>query len=378
MQNVLHFMRGCFSGDKITTKMFGFDKNKFLGVDIGTSTVKIVEIEMKDSRPFLSNYAHMKMSTEGNTAVSLPDVALPFYLKKIVKEAKIKSRDAYMAIPAFGGLVTLIEFPEMAKEDLDQAIRFEAHKYIPTSLDDVVVSWDVVSKKSEGSLIKKEITAMQTGEAKIQVLLVVAPKNKVSKCEQLVKEANLKLKSIEIESFALLRSLIGNDLGNFIVIDIGARVCNIILIEKGVIKVNRNIDAGGKDITKTIAQSMNIEEARAERMKISGKDFLSRASGISFPVLDLIIGEVKRVLEAYYKSEGKSKIDSIVLSGGTAGLLGIDKYFSDSIGIRTVIGDPLRRIEYDNALEPKLKLIKSQLAVSIGLALKGAEEYLRK
>ena len=358
--------------------MFGFDKNKFLGVDIGTSTVKVVEIEMKDSRPFLSNYAHMKMSTEGNTAVSLPDVALPFYLKKIVKEAKIKSRDAYMAIPAFGGLVTLIEFPEMAKEDLDQAIRFEAHKYIPTSLDDVVVSWDVVSKKSEGSLIKKEITAMQTGEAKIQVLLVVAPKNKVSKCEQLVKEANLKLKSIEIESFALLRSLIGNDLGNFIVIDIGARVCNIILIEKGVIKVNRNIDAGGKDITKTIAQSMNIEEARAERMKISGKDFLSRASGISFPVLDLIIGEVKRVLEAYYKSEGKSKIDSIVLSGGTAGLLGIDKYFSDSIGIRTVIGDPLRRIEYDNALEPKLKLIKSQLAVSIGLALKGAEEYLRK
>lgn len=364
--------------------MFGFEKNKFLGIDIGTSTIKIVEIKMSSSKPTLSNYAWMKVGKLGDIKFSSFDSTLPLYLKKVIKEGNFRSREAYVSIPAFGGLITIIEFPEMTREDLDQAIRFEAHKYIPTSLEDVVLSWDIVNKQTSSHLLKKETPAPNAkGSAssstdKIQVLLVAAPKNKVTKYEQLIKGSGLELKSIEVESFALLRSLVGNDQGNFIVVDIGARVCNIILIEKGVIKVNRNIDAGGKDITKVIARSMNIDEERAERIKITGKDFLSRESNINFPPLDLIAGEVKRVLGAFYKNDGGSKIDGVILSGGTAGLVGIDKYFSEALGTRTIVGNPLRRIEYDAVLEPKLNEIKSQLSVSIGLALKGAEEYLRK
>lgn len=364
--------------------MFGFGKNKFLGIDIGTSTIKIVEVKMSSSKPTLSNYAWMKVGNPGDIKFSSFDSTLPLYLKKVIKEGGFKSQKAYVSIPAFGGLITLIEFPEMTREDLDQAIRFEAHKYIPTSLEDVVLSWDIVNKKAGSHLLKKpgeEAKAKDgaTGaEDKIQVLLVAAPKNKVAKYEQLIKGSGLELKSIEVESFALLRSLVGNDQGNFIVVDIGARVCNIILIEKGVIKVNRNIDAGGRDITKAIARSMNIDEERAERMKISGKDFLTKESNINFPSLDLIISEVRRVLGAFYKNDGGSKVDGIILSGGTAGLVGIDKYFSDALDARAIIGNPLRRIEYDIVLESKLNEIKSQLSVSIGLALKGAEEYLRK
>lgn len=365
--------------------MFGFGKNKFLGIDIGTSTIKIVEIKMSSSKPTLSNYAWMKVGNLGDIKFSSFDSTLPIYLKKVIKEGNFKSQEAYVSIPAFGGLITLIEFPEMTKEDLDQAIRFEAHKYIPTSLEDVVLSWDIVNKKTSNHLLQKKAEAakIKDGKAepaeKIQVLLVAAPKNKVARYEELIKGSGLDLKSIEVESFALLRSLVGNDQGNFVVVDIGSRVCNIILIEKGVIKVNRNIDAGGMDITKAIARSMNISEERAEKMKMSGKDFLSKESNINFPSLELIISEVKRVLGAFYKNDGAStKIDSVIISGGTAGLAGIDKYFSEALGTHVAIGNPLRRIEWDAVLEPKLNEIKSQLSVSIGLALKGAEEYLRK
>lgn len=364
--------------------MFGFGKNKFIGIDIGTSTIKIVEIKMRSSKPTVSNYAWMKVGKIGEIKSNSFDSTLPLYLNKIIKEGDFDSREAYVSIPASGGLITLIEFPEMTKEDLDQAIRFEAHKYIPTSLEDVVLSWDIVNKKTSSHLLKKdtEVSGSTNGQAapgdKIQVLLVAAPKNKVAKYEELIRTSGLDLKSIEVESFALLRSLVGNDQGNFVVVDIGSRVCNIILIEKGVIKVNRNIDAGGMDITKAIARGMNISEERAEKMKISGKDFLSKESNINFPSLDLIINEVKRVLGAFHKSDGGSKIDGVILSGGTAGLAGIEKYFSDSLGTRTIIGNPLRRVEYDAAIEPKLNKIKSQLSVSIGLALKGAEEYLRR
>lgn len=362
--------------------MFGFGKNRFLGIDIGTSTVKIVEIKMRNSKPTLSNYAWMRISSLGDIKTTAFDSTLPLYLKKIIKEAKFKSKHAFVAIPAFGGLITLIEFPEMTKEDLDQAIRFEAHKYIPTSLDDVVLSWDIVGKKITNQLlVKNEAAAGKDSaapEGKVQVLLVAAPKNKVIKYEQLIKDSSLELESIEIESFSLLRSLVGNDQGNFVVVDIGARVCNIILIEKGVIKVNRNIDAGGRDMTKAIAHSLNVDEVRAERMKITGKDFFSQQSNISFPTLDLIINEIKRVLSAYYKNESEAKVDGVILSGGTAGLAGVDEYFTKALNIRTIVGNPLRRVEYAKELEPKLNEIKSELSVCIGLALKGAEEYLRK
>ncbi len=364
--------------------MFGFEKNKFLGIDIGTSTIKIVEIKMSGGKPALSNYAWMKVGSLGDIKFSSFDSTLPLYLKKVIKEGNFKSREAFVSIPAFGGLITIIEFPEMTHEDIDQAIRFEAHKYIPTSLEDVVLSWDIVSKKTANRLLKKsdEEPAAKGGAAepadKIRVLLVAAPKNKVAKYEQLIKGSGLNLKSIEVESFALLRSLVGNDQGNFVVVDIGSRVCNIILIEKGVIKVNRNIDAGGRDITKALARGMNIDEERAERIKTTGKDFLAKESNVNFPSVDLIISEVKRVLGTFYKNDGGSRVDGVILSGGTAGLAGIDKYFSDALGVRTIIGNPLRRVEWDAILEPKLNEIKSQLSVSIGLALKGAEEYLRK
>jgi len=363
--------------------MFGFGKNTFLGIDIGVSSIKIVEIKVSGNKPVLSNYAWTNTGDDKTeTQEDYFNDGLAKNLKKLLVAGDFKSQGAFVAIPSVGGLVTLIEFPEMNKADLDQAIKFEAHKYIPTSLEDVVISWDIVSKKSATtSLVKKQADATEPTtpeDAKLQVLLVAAPKSKVANYEKLIKNVGLNLNSIEIESFSIIRSLVGNDPGNFVVIDIGARICNIILVEKGTIKVNRNIDAGGRDITKVIARSMNIDEERAERFKASGRDILGKESAMNFPALELILGETKRVLSAYYKNEGEQKVDGIILSGGTSGLRGIDKYFAEALKIKTVIGDPFGRIEYDKKLEPKLQDVKARFTVSIGLALRGVEEYLKK
>ncbi len=360
--------------------MFGIDKNSFIGVDVGTSSIKVAEIKVINKKPMLSNYAWMKLGkSEGNVSSVSFDTDLPVYLKRIVKEAQFKSSNAYASIPAFGGLITLIEFPEMSQEDINQAIRFEAHKYIPTSLDDIVLSWDIIGRKSSGTLLRKiginSRDAAKSEEKKIQILLVAAPRNKVEKYEKLIREAGLKLKSIEIESFSLVRSLVGNDPGNFVIVDIGSRVCNIILVEKGIIKVNRNIDAGGRDITQAIAKSMDLEEERAEKFKISGKDILAKGSHIALPTLDLIANEIKRVVEAYYKGDKDLKVDGVILSGGTAGFSGIKEYFANSLNLKIILGNPLGRMEYDTRLESKLNSIRSQFSVCIGLALKGFEEY---
>lgn len=353
----------------------GFGKNVFLGIDIGTSAIKIVELSVSSGKPVLSNYARMPIKvpfdSEGIKTENL-EFIFTEYLKKMIREAGFRSRSAYVSIPAFGGLITLIDFPEMDRNDLDQAIRFEAHKYIPTSLDDVILSWDIID---DGRTEEKETAS---SSSKIQVLLVAASKNKVAKYEKLIKDAGLELKAMELESFPMVRSLVGNDPGNFIIVDIGSRICNIMLVENGTIRINRNIDAGGKDITRTITKSIGVDEERAESMKTSSKNFFSKESNINFPPLEMILDEVSRII-ANLSQEGKgTKIDGIILSGGTARLTGVDAYFSEMLGQKVVIGNPLSRVQYDHRLDPILGNQGVQFSVSIGLALKGINNNFKK
>ncbi len=362
--------------------MFGLDfgKNVFLGIDIGTSAIKIVELGISSGKPILSNYAWMPIKTPfDSNRMKTENLEVPFaeYLKKMIKEAGFRSQKAYVSIPAFGGLITLIDFPEMNRDDMDQAIRFEAHKYIPTSLDDVIISWDIVDDKKVADNSGQE-SSNNSSSSKIQVLLVAASKNKVAKYESLIRSAGLELRAMELESFPMVRSLVGNDPGSFIVVDIGSRICNIMLVENGTIKINRNIDAGGKDITRTIAKSIGLDEERAESMKLSNKNFFTKESYINFPSLEMILDEVSRII-ANLSQEGKGmKIDGIILSGGTAKLTGIDSYFSDMLKQKVIIGNPLSRVQYDHRLDPILGNQGIQFSVSIGLALKGINNYLKK
>jgi len=364
--------------------MFGFGKNNFLGIDIGTYSIKAVEIKVKNGKPTLTDYAWISLDDVKNKEHStFDDTSWPIYLKRMLKEAKIKSKNVYISIPAAGALITLVEFPDVTRDDLEQAIKFEAHKYIPTSLDEVVLSWDVVSIKTKNQLIEKfsdktKVEPVSAGENKTQVILVAAPKKKVEKYDELINGIGLKLKALEIDSFSMVRSLIGNDQGNFIVADIGSRICNIILVEAGLIKVNRNIDAGGREVTRAIARSFQVNEDKAAAMKTSEREFLSGQTAIAVPVLDNIIVEIKRVLNDYYRSESGIQLESVILSGGTAGMTGITQYFQERLKIKTVVGNPFSRVAYDEKLESRIKKVKTQFSVCVGLALKGVEDYVRK
>jgi len=370
---------------------FGSGNKPVLGIDIGTSSIKIVELKLEGETPVLSNYAWASFddgsSVRNDPTANFIGPIVPSYIKSMLSKAGIKSKDAYVSIPAFGGLITLIDFPEMPTEDMEQAIKFEAHKYIPTSLDDVVISWDVVGKRGESknvpdlsNLVRNKdasLDAPKEGPKMLEILLVAASKSRVANYENIINSSGLDLRSIDIETFPLVRSLIGNDPGNFIIVDIGSRACNIVLVEKGSIKINRNIDAGGKDLTRIISRSMQIDYERAEDMKVSGNDFFSKDSYVNFSTLDSIINEVSRTIRSHYKDDGVSSVNGIILSGGTAGLTGISEYFQERLKIPTSIGDPFKRVGCDSEVESVLQGSKTRFSVSVGLALKGIEERIK-
>jgi type IV pilus assembly protein PilM len=354
---------------------FGFGKNIFLGVDIGTSSIKIVEIKESSGRPVLSNYAQVDVPesiSKDNSSAFLFESVFPGLLKEMFSQAGIKSEKASLSIPAFGGLVTLIEFPRMSKEDMEQAIRFEAQKYIPMSLNDVVLSWDTFEKEPPSKKKGEKGEIKNDPSSRVKTILVAASKSKVMAYEKLAKEAGITLDSIELESFSMVRSLVGNDEGNFIIVDMGSRICNIILVRDGMISLSRNIDAGGTDITKTIAKSLGIDEERAELLKVSGRNLFEKESFINFPSLELILAEINRVIKTIQNEKnGTNKIDGVILSGGTANLTGIKEYFSRNLEQNVLLGDPFGRVDYPKKLENEIRKKGLQFTVSLGLAIKG-------
>ncbi|HBP01360.1 MAG TPA: hypothetical protein DD454_04095 [Candidatus Moranbacteria bacterium] len=186
---------------------------------------------------------------------------------------------------------------------------------------------------------------------------------------------NLKVKTIELETFSITRSLIGKREGNFLIMDIGSRATNLILVENGSVLINRSVDVGGNDITGTIADSLNVSKQRAEMFKREGKDFINeKETAIVIPVLELLGGEARRIMIAYKEKNKNAKIDGIVLSGGSSGLAGIDKYFQRMLGVEVSKGNPWKDISYDTKLALSIEKIGSSFSVVLGLALRGMED----
>lgn len=364
--------------------MFEFIKGKnkcFVGVDFATSSIKVVELSYKDQHAYLENYGVVDLNWSGQgeqPSNSSYDQKLNDALKGLIVKMNLKKKaPAYVSIPGFSGLITIIDLPDMPQEELAKAIQFEAHKYIPSSLDEIAMSWEIVEHVDAPKTLTENIGA--SGGKRIKVLLVAAPKKEIEHYDKLVFGANLEVSAIELETFSIARSLVGEDTGNFFIIDIGSRATNMILVEGGVVRVNRNIDAGGNEITTAISDSMSISRQRAEIFKRGDKDLLNnKESSLIIPVLELIAGESKRILAAYKEKNKSVKIDGVFLSGGTARMKGIEEYFTRSLGMPVSLGNPWRRITFSPEAAPLIKELGASFSVAIGLALRGVEEYKRK
>jgi len=377
-------------------ELFKTKKNHFIGIDFGTSAIRVVELSYHDQQTILENYGFVELdlARHGNIKPASLEQLLNDSLKKLLIKMNIQDVPVFVSIPGFSGLVAIIELPNMPAEELTKAIQFEAHRYIPSALDEIVLSWEIIEHiqqkeeqkenekvKNNNFIAKFKLGAESNNKPgeKIKVLLVAAPKKDIEHYDRLVSGAGLEVKAIELETFSIARALVGDESGIFLIVDIGARATNIILVEKGLIQTNRNIDAGGDGITSAIADMLKISTARAEIFKKEEKDILnSREAALVIPVLDLIVGELRRVVDAYKEKNKECKIDAVILSGGTSKMVGIKEYFTQALKEEIRIGNPWRGIAVGKEIAPLTKELSASFAVALGLALRGVEDYKKK
>ncbi|KKW45481.1 MAG: hypothetical protein A3A43_00850 [Candidatus Liptonbacteria bacterium RIFCSPLOWO2_01_FULL_56_20] len=344
----------------------------YLGVDIGTTSLKIVEVEQGKQAPRLTNYALLE--SQGSLAranmafqtssLKLFDQDIITFLRAALDRMKPNATNVIASIPGFSAFTTVIDFPEMSDGELSQAIAFKAKQYIPLPISEVAIEPIKVGSYEDARGIRYD-----------QVLLVSVPKEHIKKYQKIFKEAGLSLGALEIEGLSLARSAVGSDPTPTCVVDIGSRSTAIAVVAGGQLKLTTQSDFAGTSLTQALATSLNINPFRAEEMKrergISGTGAQYELSTIMVPFLDAIIGEVRRA-QFNYASQFPSdpKVERVILSGGGANLLGIDKYFGHQLGIPVVKANPFLRFEYAPPLEPLLPELNPLLCVALGLTLR--------
>lgn len=344
--------------------------SSYLGIDIGTTSVKVVEVARGEKRPRLVNYGLLESKESlirANTAIQTSSLKLfeqeaAELLKLLLVRMRPKTTAAVASIPVFSSFTTVISFPQMSQEDLEKAILFQARQYVPLPLSEVALDWLKVGEYED-----------EHGFHYTQVLLISVPQEQIRKYQEIAKKAGLTLVSLEVEPLSLARMLIAGDPTPTFIIDIGSRSTSILVAEGGTLRFVGQTDFASASLTQAVASSLNVNPLRAEELKrergIMGTGPNYELSTIMLPFLDAIIEEVRKT-EFGYRSQFPSavKVERAILTGGGAHLLGIQNYMARQMGIPVVFASPLVRFEYPPAIEPLVRELNPMLGVALGLA----------
>ena len=354
--------------------LFGSKVQSYLGIDLGSSSIKMVELSNEKGRPRLLTYGYSEHSADiirGDSAQN-KEIAVS-YLKQILSAAKASSKTVVAALPTFAVFSSVIDLPQMDKKELVSAVQWEAKKFVPMPLEEMILDWKILS----GEVTRYFAPVNNRGSiGGMKILLTAAPKQLVQRYVEIFKASGLQLASLETESFALERALVGNDKSPIMIVDVGAMATDITIIVGGIPLLNRSIDIGGNAITKTIANKLGIDMDRAEQFKqdfgIQMSSESPQASRVPETIqfaTTAIINEVKHLIKLY-KIQSNQPLEKIILSGGSAFLPNFPEYISQTLEIKAYIGDPWARIVYPVELKSVLRELGPKLAVAVGLGMR--------
>ncbi len=347
---------------------------RFLGIDIGTTSIKIVELSGQKERIKLENYGEIgaqmfykkPFRTFEKSTLLLSNKDIAKAIGAIFKEAKIENREAVFSIPDFSTFFTFLDLPPMTQEEISSAVQFKARQHIPLPLSEVVLDWSIIgSIIEEGKVSNRE-------KAGIKVLLVAVPHEVINQYQEIARLSQIRLLALEAEVFGLVRSLIKDKKGIITLVDIGAQSTTISIIENGVLKITYSFDVSGNELTRLLSKSLNISYNKAEELKKRhGIGFSEMKIGrILSPLIDLMLSEIEKISQNFYKTEGK-EIEKVILAGGSALLPGLKEYSLKRLKKTVEIANPFTEIFYSPVLEQTLREIGPSYAIAVGMALRG-------
>lgn len=396
-------------------------KESYVGLDIGTSSIKIVELKREGRDQIrLVTYASAKSSeslagsTTGDSVSHVSTVA-----REMLRRAGVTSKEVVAALPSLSVFSAVLSLPDMNERDLEKAVVMAAKNYVPSPLKDVVLGWTAMKEETPYNPPKKVLLtpkpAMEGGEKNVvvtnvpkenvgveeqrniktpeenaelkarkplarkssEIFLTAAPKELVERYSAVIDRLDLSLIALEVESFPLSRSLLGTKKEPALLVDIGDLATNFSIVDNGYLRINQSADIGGSSLTNAIASKFGISYEVAESRKFTyglegGADGEGTVMAMRAAVKDIIDRGTN--LKRIFERKSNKVVGRVVLIGGGANLKGLANYWQEVSGMPTEVGNPWKGIRVPQALNNRLLTIGPSFAVAVGLALREFEQ----
>jgi len=361
-------LSGAIMAFKLFEKLF---PKKFLGIDIGISSIKLVEISKWGGGRTLENYGLIeakalfkeKIRTFEETTLLVSPTYVSRAIKAVIKEAKIKTKAAIFSIPDFSTFFITLELPPMEEKEISEAVRYNAPQYLPLPISETTLDWRLVEGRP---------TLAEEGRTKLKILVIAIPNEIIAQYQMVAKMANLELYALESEVFGIVKSSIKEEEkeGVICLIDLGAHSSTVNIVDKGTLKKSYSLDFSSNNLTYVITKSLEVEYAQAEILKkkyglLPSKENIAE---ILYPFLDPFLGEVRNIFHDFRESEEK-EVEKVLLVGGGAKLPGLKTYFSEVLKKEVEISNPFADLFYPPVLGEILRELGPVFAPAIGVAL---------
>ena len=340
-------------------------KKDVIGIDIGSSSIKLVELNKTKKGFKLEKLAIAPLPPEAIVDEALMDsVTIIAAIRDLIAMSKIKTKDVVISISGHSVIVKKITLPLMTEAELKESLQWEAERYIPFDIKDVYLDFKITG----GS---------QGNPALMDVVLVAAKREVVDDCVSVMMESGLNPVVIDIDAFALENMLAINyelEKGETVTIaNVGASVTNMNILANNISEFTRDIFKGGNQFTEQIQRELHVDHEEAEKIKMGHQVDIP-----SSPLIENILKttseslaiEIGNSLDFFKSTTTDGKISKLYLSGGGSKIKGFDLILQQHIGIPVEVVNPFKKIEYDEKkfdLE-YLKEIGSIMAVGVGLA----------
>lgn len=354
-------------------------KGSVLGVDIGSSGIKVVQLRKEKERAILETYGEIAVGPYANLGVGqsakLSEEKVVEVLKDVLREANVKSKNASVSIALKSSFVTIIDIPVVNGKNISEIIELEARRYIPLSVSEVKMDWWILPEVVERSMNN----GSDDGNNKrkfAKVLLVAIHKDIISKYKEIISMAGLDISSFEIESFSMIRASTKRETSPVAVMDFGASSIKMSIVDFGIMMASHSITKGSQDLSIAISHSLGVDFNRAEEMKreVGLSDLPEHKEIVSIiePMLGYIFSEAETIIKNYQKKRGRS-INRVILTGGGSLLKGLVPFAVKQLAIEAELSNPFSRTEYPAFLNESLKESGPIFSVAIGLALRGLQ-----
>jgi type IV pilus assembly protein PilM len=334
-----------------------------VGIDIGSKTIKIVELSRDGDRYHLraSGVVSYKGVSPEQTHDDKELVPLVESIKKLYKEAKIGSREVVISLPEQNVFTRVIKFPLLTDAEIASAVKWESEQYIPIPMNEAVVQHQIIERREDKS------------PGYISVLLVATPKSVVERYARLMELSGLNLVVVESEMLALVRSLAPEDQSS-VIVNFGARSTNIGISKNGLLNFSRSIPVAGEALTRAVAQKLGLDEQQAEEYKrtygLSPSQLEGKVRNALDPVFRMVSEEVKKAIHFYQSESEDPSPKSVILCGGTSGMPEITSSFTKFLGLEVVVGNPFAKVEVSPEAVSSLAGYAQLYSTAVGLALR--------